>query len=42
MKYILGLEDGRNEPIKNLDNTKRIVLVDTGYGRRRKYHFRLL
>ncbi len=28
MKYLLGLEDGRNEPIKNLDNAKRVVLVD--------------
>jgi quercetin dioxygenase-like cupin family protein len=28
MKYVLGLEDGRNEPIKDLDNAKRIVLVD--------------
>lgn len=28
MKNVLGLEDGRNEPIKDLDNAKRIVLVD--------------
>jgi mannose-6-phosphate isomerase-like protein (cupin superfamily) len=28
MKYLLHLADGRNEPIKNLDNAKRIVLVD--------------
>ncbi len=28
MKYLLGLTDGRNEPIKDLDNAKRIVLVD--------------
>ena len=28
MKYLLGLEEGRNEPIKDLDNAKRIVLVD--------------
>lgn len=28
MKYVLGLEDGRNEPIKDLNNAKRIVLVD--------------
>jgi len=28
MKYVLGLEDGRKEPIKNLDNAQRIVLVD--------------
>lgn len=28
MKYVLGLEDGRNEPIKDLDNARRIVLVD--------------
>ena len=28
MKYLLGLADGRNEPIKDLDNAKRIVLVD--------------
>ncbi|ACV61742.1 Cupin 2 conserved barrel domain protein [Desulfofarcimen acetoxidans DSM 771] len=27
-KYLLTLEDGRNEPIKDLDNAKRIVLVD--------------
>lgn len=28
MKFLLGLADGRNEPIKDLDNAKRIVLVD--------------
>jgi len=28
MKYVLGLEDGRNEPIKDLENARRIVLVD--------------
>ncbi|MDA8160248.1 MAG: cupin domain-containing protein [Desulfobacteraceae bacterium] len=28
MKYVLGIEDGRNEPIRDLDNAKRIVLVD--------------
>lgn len=28
MKYLLGLDDGRNEPIKNLDNATRVVLVD--------------
>ena len=28
MKYVLGLNDGRNEPIKDLDNAQRIVLVD--------------
>jgi quercetin dioxygenase-like cupin family protein len=28
MKYVVGLEDGRNEPIKDLENAKRIVLVD--------------
>jgi len=28
MKYLLGLAEGRNEPIKDLDNAKRIVLVD--------------
>lgn len=28
MKYLLGVTDGRNEPIKDLDNAKRIVLVD--------------
>lgn len=28
MKYVLGLDDGRNEPIKDLDNAKRVVLVD--------------
>jgi len=28
VKYVLGLEDGRNEPIKDLDNATRIVLVD--------------
>jgi mannose-6-phosphate isomerase-like protein (cupin superfamily) len=26
--YLLRLEDGRNEPIKDLDNATRIVLVD--------------
>jgi hypothetical protein len=28
MKYLLGLTEGRNEPIKDLENAKRIVLVD--------------
>jgi quercetin dioxygenase-like cupin family protein len=28
MKYVLGLADGRIEPIKDLDNAKRVVLVD--------------
>jgi len=28
MKYLLKLADGRNEPIKDLDNAKRVVLVD--------------
>jgi quercetin dioxygenase-like cupin family protein len=28
MKYLLGLADGRNEPIKDLDNATRVVLVD--------------
>lgn len=28
MKNVFGLEDGRNEPIRDLDNAKRIVLVD--------------
>lgn len=28
MKHVLGLADGRNEPIKDLDNAQRIVLVD--------------
>lgn len=28
MKYLLGPEDGRNEPIKDLDNAKRVVVVD--------------
>jgi quercetin dioxygenase-like cupin family protein len=28
MKYLLGLSDGRNEPIKDLENAKRVVLVD--------------
>lgn len=28
MKYLLELADGRNEPIKDLDNAKRIVIVD--------------
>ena len=27
-KYILQLEDGRNEPIKDLERSERIVLVD--------------
>ncbi len=27
-KYLLKLEDGRSEPIKDLDNATRIVLVD--------------
>ena len=30
MKYLIRLADGRNEPIKNLDNAKRVVLVDKG------------
>lgn len=28
MKYLLGLAEGRNEPIKDLDNAQRVVLVD--------------
>lgn len=28
MKYVFGPNDGRNEPIQNLDNATRIVLVD--------------
>lgn len=28
MKYVLKHDDGRNEPIKDLDNAKRVVLVD--------------
>jgi quercetin dioxygenase-like cupin family protein len=28
MKHVLGLADGRNEPIEDLENAKRIVLVD--------------
>ena len=28
MKYVIGMDDGRNEPIKDLDNAKRVVLVD--------------
>jgi quercetin dioxygenase-like cupin family protein len=28
MKYMLGITDGRNEPIKDLENAKRVVLVD--------------
>jgi quercetin dioxygenase-like cupin family protein len=27
-KYVLGLDDGRNEPIRDLENALRIVLVD--------------
>ena len=27
-KYLIRLADGRNEPIKSLDNAKRVVLVD--------------
>jgi quercetin dioxygenase-like cupin family protein len=30
MKYIIELEDGRNEPIKDLNNAIRIVLADKG------------
>ena len=26
--YVLDIADGRNEPIKDLDNAKRLVLVD--------------
>ncbi len=28
MRYVLGLADGREEPIKDLDNARRVVLVD--------------
>jgi quercetin dioxygenase-like cupin family protein len=28
MKYVFGITDGRDEPIKDLDNAKRVVLVD--------------
>ncbi|VBB46463.1 Cupin 2 conserved barrel protein [uncultured Desulfatiglans sp.] len=28
MKLVIGLEDGRNEPIKDLDNATRIILAD--------------
>jgi mannose-6-phosphate isomerase-like protein (cupin superfamily) len=28
MKYVIGLEDGRNEPIKDLNNATRIILAD--------------
>lgn len=28
MKYLLNLKEGRNEPIKDLDNAERVVLVD--------------
>ncbi|EKD37085.1 MAG: cupin 2 conserved barrel protein [uncultured bacterium] len=28
MKYLLGLADGRNEPIKDLEKAQRVVLVD--------------
>ncbi len=28
MKYLLGFADGRNEPIKDLENARRVVLVD--------------
>lgn len=28
MKYVFAVADGRNEPIKDLDNAKRVVLVD--------------
>ena len=27
-KYLIRLSEGRNEPIKSLDNAKRVVLVD--------------
>jgi mannose-6-phosphate isomerase-like protein (cupin superfamily) len=27
-KYLLNLRDGRNEPIKDLERTERIILVD--------------
>jgi quercetin dioxygenase-like cupin family protein len=28
MRYMFGLDEGRNEPIKDLDNARRVVLVD--------------
>ena len=28
MKYVIGIDEGRNEPIKDLDNATRVVLVD--------------
>ncbi len=28
MKYVVGIEEGRDEPIKDLDNAKRVVLID--------------
>jgi mannose-6-phosphate isomerase-like protein (cupin superfamily) len=28
MKYVVNLDEGRNEPIKDLDKAKRVVLVD--------------
>lgn len=28
MKYVISKEDGRNEPIKDLDNATRIILAD--------------
>ena len=28
MKFVIGLEDGRNEPIKDLNNATRIILAD--------------
>lgn len=28
MKYVLGIADGRDEPIKDLENAKRVVLID--------------
>ena len=28
MKYMLGIDEGRIEPMKDLDNAKRVVLVD--------------
>lgn len=28
IKYLLKHEDGRNEPIKDLNNAKRVILVD--------------
>jgi mannose-6-phosphate isomerase-like protein (cupin superfamily) len=28
MKYLRRLVDGKNEPIKDLDNAKRVILVD--------------